>query len=161
MERDPGDQRRASLRASDADREQFVESLRRHHADGRLTTEELTERTGKAYAARTFGDLDALTTDPPPLQPPAPRPSAEPGLPPRMRPPGAERSAAKANLLRSVLWYGVLSLFLVVVWALSGRDYFWPAWPILGFMLLLGWQAVSLWYWPGRFGDDRPRPRDR
>ena len=27
MDRDPGDQRRASLRASDADREQFVEAV--------------------------------------------------------------------------------------------------------------------------------------
>jgi len=49
MEREPGDQRRASLRASDTDREQFVETLRQHHADGRLTLEELTERTGRAY----------------------------------------------------------------------------------------------------------------
>ena len=38
MDRDPGDPRRASLRASDADREQFVEALRRHHTEGRLTS---------------------------------------------------------------------------------------------------------------------------
>jgi Domain of unknown function (DUF1707)/2TM domain len=161
MDRDPGDQRRASLRASDADRERFVEALRQHHAAGRLTVEELTERTEKAYAARTFGDLDALATDLPPLQPPAPRPSAAPGLPPRMRPPGPERTAAKAHLLRSVLWYGLLSLFLVVVWALSGRDYFWPVWPILGFMLFLAWQAIAVWTRLGRFDDDQPRLRDR
>ena len=68
MDRDPGDQQRASLRASDADREQFVEALRQHHAEGRLTLEELTERTGRAYAARTLGDLDALGGDLPPLQ---------------------------------------------------------------------------------------------
>ena len=49
MDRDPGDPRRASLRASDADREQFVEALRQHHAEGRLTLEELTERTERAY----------------------------------------------------------------------------------------------------------------
>ena len=71
MEREPGDQRRASLRASDADREQLVETLRQHHADGRLTLEELTERTGRAYTARTLGDLDALATDLPPLHSPA------------------------------------------------------------------------------------------
>jgi hypothetical protein len=67
MDQDPGDQRRASLRASDADRERFVEALSQHHADGRLTT--------------------------------------APGGP------------AKTNLLRSVLWYGVLSLVLIVVWS--------------------------------------------
>ena len=100
MDRDPGDRRRASLRASDADREQFVEALRRHHAEGRLTTEELSERTERAYAARTFGDLDALATDLPPIQPPAPASAPAPGrpasaeLPPRMQPPGPRRAAA-------------------------------------------------------------------
>ena len=57
MDRDPGDQRRASLRASDADREQFVETLRQHHAEGRLTIEELTERTERA--TRLLTDLYA------------------------------------------------------------------------------------------------------
>ena len=152
MDRDPGDQRRADLRASDADRERFVEALGRHHADGRLTTEELAERTERAYAARTLGDLDALATDLPALPT-----SAPPPLPPRLRPAGPRRAAAKANLLRSIMWYTLLSAFLVVIWATSGSDVFWPIWPILGFMLLLGWQAINLWYWPGRFDDDQPR----
>ena len=91
MDRDPGDQRRADLRASDADRERFVEALGRHHADGRLTTEELAERTDRAYAARTLGDLDALATGLPALQPPAWAPAWDPSaddVPRRMRPPG-------------------------------------------------------------------------
>jgi len=95
MEREPGDQRRASLRASDADREQLVETLRQHHADGRLTLEELTERTGRAYTARTLGDLDALATDLPPLHPPAgsrEAATAPPAWPsPRRRRPGRPR----------------------------------------------------------------------
>jgi hypothetical protein len=171
MDRDPGDQR-ASLRASDADRERFVEALRQHHVEGRLTADELAERTERAYAARTLGDLDALGTDLPPLtlsapqpvQPPTPQAAWDPaaaGLPPRMRPPGPRRTAAKANLLRSVLWYGLLSLVLVVIWAASGRDYFWPVWPILGFMLALGWQAVAVWSKLGPFEDDRSRRRGR
>ena len=77
MDGDPGDQRRASLRASDADRERFVETLRRHHADGRLTADELAERTERGYAARTFGDLDALATDLPPLRPQDPPPGQD------------------------------------------------------------------------------------
>jgi hypothetical protein len=168
MDRDPGDQRRGSLRASDADRERFVEALRQHHAEGRLTVEELTERTGQAYAARTLGDLDALATDLPSLQPPAPPRSAaasgypaSTGLPPRMRPPGPQRAAAKANLLRSIMWYGILSVFLTVVWALSGSDTFWPVWPILGFMLLVAWQTINLYSRVGRFDDDPPRPWER
>jgi Domain of unknown function (DUF1707)/2TM domain len=167
MDRDPGGQR-ASLRASDADRERFVEALGQHHVEGRLTAEELAERTERAYAARTFGELDALGSDLPPLQPPAPQPAhpaapaagwdpAAPGLPPRMRPPGPRRAAAKANLLRSVLWYGLLSLVLIVIWALSGRDFFWPVFPILGFMLVLGWQAIVVWSKLGSFEDEQPR----
>jgi hypothetical protein len=166
MDRDPGDQRRASLRASDADREQFVEALRQHHVEGRLTTEELSERSGRAYAARTLGDLDALATDLPPIRPPAapatfgPGRPVSPDLPRRLQPPGPKRTAAKANLIRSLVWYGMISVVLIVVWAMSGRDYFWPVWPILGFMLLLGWQVFYVWYGPARFDDDRPR-RDR
>src|ERR687897_550226 len=105
MARDPGDQRRADLRASDADRERFVEALGRHHADGRLTTEELAERTERAYAARTLGDLDALATDlPAPPTSARPRPAAPPGqpvpppLPPRLRPAGPRRAAGQPLL---------------------------------------------------------------
>jgi hypothetical protein len=175
MDPDPGDQRRAMLRASDADRERFVEALRQHHVDGRLTAEELDERSGRAYAARTLGDLDALATDLPPLTAPAPAtgqppdpaagwdPDAE-GVPARMRPPGPRRAAAKANLLRLALWWGLLSVVLVVIWAASGRGSFWPVWPILGFMLALGWQAITVWSKLSPFDDDRPgrnRNRDR
>jgi hypothetical protein len=163
MDRDPGDQRRASLRASDADRERFVEALRQHHLDGRLTTDELAQRTERAYAARTFADLDALATDLPPLPPPTPPAGWDPAadMPRRLHPAGPKRAAAKANLLRSLLWYGMLSVVLTVIWVMSGRDYFWPVWPILGFMLLLGWQTFYVWYSPARFDDDQPRRRSR
>ena len=108
MEREPGDQRRASLRASDADREQLVETLRQHHADGRLTLEELTERTGRAYTARTLGDLDALATDLPPLHPPAGSGEAATAPAGPAPPPAAtaRQAAARAALLRSLLWNG-------------------------------------------------------
>ena len=163
MDRDPGDQRRASLRASDADRERFVEALRQHHAEGRLTIEELTERTERAYASRTFGDLDALATDLPPLAAPAPAPAALPpgpgptDLPPRLRPPGPRQAAAKATLLRTLLWFGTVSLMLIVIWAMTGRDYFWPVWPILGFTIAIIWQAFAVW--GPRPYDDRDRRR--
>jgi len=102
MEREPGDQRRASLRASDADREQLVETLRQHHADGRLTLEELTERTGRAYTARTLGDLDALATDLPPLHPPAGSGEAATAPAGPAQPPAAtaRQAAARAALLQ-------------------------------------------------------------
>jgi hypothetical protein len=162
MDRDPGAERRASLRASDADREQFVEGLRQHHAEGRLTVEELTERTERAYQARTLGDLDALATDLPPIHRPAgsraPGTGTDPAPRPGPDPPAAGQATARAALLRSLLWYGMLSVVLLVVWAMSGRGYFWPIWPILGFALFLGWQAFNLL---GPQAPDGSRRRDR
>ena len=48
-------------RASDAEREQTVVRLGEASADGRLTLEELAERTALAYRARTHADLEPLT----------------------------------------------------------------------------------------------------
>ena len=75
-----------ALRASDADRERTAAALRRHHLDGRLDTDELQERLGRCYAARTHADLAALTADLPPERPAAratapPRPRRHPGAP--------------------------------------------------------------------------------
>jgi hypothetical protein len=51
------------LRVSDAEREATVVRLREAGGEGRLTLEELAERVEAADAARTRGDLDALTAD--------------------------------------------------------------------------------------------------
>ena len=47
----------SDTRASDAERDRAADALRQHHADGRLSTDELEERTGRAYAATTRGAL--------------------------------------------------------------------------------------------------------
>jgi hypothetical protein len=51
------------IRASDADREETAELLKRHYADGRLTSAELSARVEAAYAAVGLSQLDALTRD--------------------------------------------------------------------------------------------------
>src|SRR5690348_15701544 len=51
------------LRASDADRDRVAEVLRRALTDGRLTVEEFDARLDACFAARTFGDLDAVVDD--------------------------------------------------------------------------------------------------
>lgn len=48
----------AALLASDADRERAVRQLTDAFSHGRLTAGELEERTERALAARTYGDLD-------------------------------------------------------------------------------------------------------
>lgn len=53
----------SELRASDADRERVAEVLRQAAAEGRLDLNELDERLGLVYAARTYADLAPLTRD--------------------------------------------------------------------------------------------------
>ena len=56
-------QNEISLRASDADREQVAERLRQAAAEGRLNADELEGRLQTLFAARTYGELDALLAD--------------------------------------------------------------------------------------------------
>ncbi|MDP9814678.1 DUF1707 SHOCT-like domain-containing protein [Spirilliplanes yamanashiensis] len=50
-------------RASDADRQRVVAALERHTAAGRLTLSEYADRVDSVLAARTHGDLGAVTDD--------------------------------------------------------------------------------------------------
>jgi hypothetical protein len=68
----------ASLRASDADREQVAERLRHATVEGRLTTDELEERLGALPAARTYGELEVLVRDLPVSRLPAKAPTRIP-----------------------------------------------------------------------------------
>jgi Domain of unknown function (DUF1707)/Cell wall-active antibiotics response 4TMS YvqF len=52
-----------SLRVSDAERDAVVRTLGDHAAVGRLTLDELEERSGRALTARTRGELATLTSD--------------------------------------------------------------------------------------------------
>ena len=61
-----------TLRASDADREEVAEALRRFAGEGRLTIDELSLRLEHAYEARTLGDLRAVVADLPGGTPPDP-----------------------------------------------------------------------------------------
>jgi hypothetical protein len=152
MDREPGDQqRRASLRASDADPERVVEALREHHVEGRLDAEELAQRVDRTYAAKTLGELDEITTDLPPIQAPA-----RAGAPLRPRPRDPGRAKAKAAFQRHLFTYAWVNGFLVVIWALTNfGGYFWPVWPMLGWGIGLASHAFSV-YGP-RADEDEPR----
>jgi len=52
-----------TIRASDADRDRAASLLREHHAAGRLTAEEFSERLDKAFSAKTLGEIDGLLRD--------------------------------------------------------------------------------------------------
>jgi hypothetical protein len=154
MDREPGDlpdERRAALRASDADRERVAEALRQHHVEGRLDAEELTQRLDQAYAAKTLGDLDVITTDLPPIRTPA-----RAGAPLRPRPPDPGRAKARAAFQRHLFTYLWVNGLLVVIWALTNfGEYFWPVWPMLGWGIGLASHAFAV-YGP-RADEDEPR----
>jgi Flp pilus assembly protein TadB len=52
-----------TLRASDADRDQIIDRLRKASAEGRLAVRELEHRVATALRARTFAELDATVSD--------------------------------------------------------------------------------------------------
>jgi hypothetical protein len=147
MELEPT-RRRASLRASDADREQIVFALQQHHGDGRLTVSEFTERMNLAYEAKTLGELDGLTRDLPPLPPPLPE-----GLLPN------PEGAARWRFYRHLLSYLCVNGFMILLWLLVsiavGRVlFFWPVWTLLGWGLAIGSHAIRV------FGPRELRERD-
>jgi hypothetical protein len=85
------DHQPSGLRVSDSDRDRAIAELSEHFQAGRITADELEERTGRALRARTAGDLAELFTDLPrkPGPSPAPRvtPGTAPALPPASAPP--------------------------------------------------------------------------
>ena len=77
----PGD-RAPQLRVSDEDRERVVLALRDGAAEGRLTFDELAQRTERAYTAVSRSELDRLVDD---LPAPAAAPGASVDRPTRKR----------------------------------------------------------------------------
>src|SRR4051794_2447511 len=125
------------LRAADSDREAVAAALGRALSDGRLTVDEYEERLAKAYAARTYADLDPLTADLPRVgathrSAPAPAPTAAP-VP---RPAGMCGPAPWGRSVRA-MWASWLTTALIVtgIWLATSignghPDYFWPIWVI-------------------------------
>lgn len=129
------------LRASDADREQHAELLRRHSAQGRLTVDELEERLDRVYAARTVGELAPVVSDLPAPEPPrTPRPRT------RRRP--------------EVVAFLAVNLVLIAIWAATGAGYFWPIWPLLGWGAIVALHTWIVRPWSAAGArDDELRPR--
>lgn len=81
--------RRGRLRASDADREHVIETLKAAFVQGRLTKDELDLRAGQTFASRTYAELATLTADIPAevaQAPRRPKPAAVPARPPANKP---------------------------------------------------------------------------
>jgi hypothetical protein len=118
---------REQMRAADADRQRVAEQLRAALGEGRLDLHEYDERLQRAYAAKTYGDLDGLLADLPgslAVQPPAPaavRPATA----------GANPTAEWLGQIWGT-WFFVVGI-TSVVWGVSSLAaaevlYFWPIW---------------------------------
>jgi hypothetical protein len=146
------------MRAADSDRTAVAAALGRHMAEGRLTLEEYEERVGRAYAARTYGELTPLTADLPSsgLQRSGPRPV------PRRTYAGACAGASWSRGYRRAVWSGWLTTAMIVttIWlatSLAAQEfiYFWPFW-VVG-----PWGIVLLSRTFGRSGGRRSHPGHR
>ena len=81
------------FRASDADREQVIDTLKVAFVQGRLTRDELDARAGQTFASRTYAELAAVTADIP-ARPPATRePAGQTGAREPARQPAAREPA--------------------------------------------------------------------
>ena len=119
------------MKASDADRDAVVAALSEHFQAGRLTGEELDERTGRALTARTLDELGELTADLPAIRPAGPAPVTRPGG--LGYPLLAPAAAALAALVVAALvlgvgdgrygwgWWWVIPAGLVLARRLAGR----------------------------------------
>jgi len=126
------------VRASDAERDDVLEQLRRAHVEGRLDHDELSDRAGRALRSRTVGELAALTADlPPVVRPPVPGSSAPVG-----RVSGASSAIAPAGGRRgwtpTQLGLAMVTAIFLTVGVLAvtdGHVAIWPGW--LVFLIVL------------------------
>jgi len=142
------------IRASDDDRDRAASLLREHHAVGRLTPEEFSERLDKVYEAKTIGDLDELMADLPSIDlyrlPHASMqrhtgsiPGGTSGLSALRAQGGAVSRRGRFSPAWQAAWgsWFCVSLVCFVIWAVSGAGYLWPLW-VAG-----PWGAVMLGRW--------------
>jgi hypothetical protein len=139
------------LRAADADRAAVATQLGDQMSAGRLTVAEYDERLARAYAARTYGELEALTAD---LPQPAPQPLV-PAQTAHVPAHGASACGWSGGPSRQAAWrnWAVTAAIVLTVWiatALGSPDlpYFWPIW-VIG-----PWGAVLLAQTLGRRRSD-------
>lgn len=137
-------------RASDDDRQRVVTRLRDAAGQGVIDLDELEERIGAAYSARTLPELAQVTLDLPapkavtPAKPPAPQSRPIPAL---------QNGGFQHHLTVYVLTIGML----IGIWLLSGAGHFWPFYPAAGWGIGLGSHFMAV----NRQPSDRERDRER
>ncbi|MFG1607376.1 DUF1707 domain-containing protein [Actinoplanes sp. NPDC049265] len=122
---------RAEMRAGDGDREATAARLKQALDDGRLDLHEYDERLQRAFAAKTYADLDGLTADLPGTVPPA-----RSRIQPATSAPVAESADPGRGGATWVKGYAGVVAVCVVIWAITSLSsghfiYFWPVWMLI------------------------------
>lgn len=134
--------RRSDIKASDADREQVADRLRRATAEGRLLAHELEERLATALRARTYGELDAVVADLP-----------------GQRPARRHQSHELSDYIRPAIALAVALPLIAVAVALVVAAMVFLVTGVFAVWML--WFAIGWWFF-GRHGHHRGRgPRGR
>ncbi len=142
----------SSMRAATADRERAVDVLKAGFTEGRLTQDEYNDRMGRAYAARTYGELTALTADLPAGAMPAVWPA------PAYSPPvsTSTNSLARASMILGVAEFfsmGLTAVPAVICGHIAKRemretgqrgDGMATAGLVLGYMAIVFWGIVII-----------------
>ncbi len=136
-----------TTRIGDSERDRVRAQLQRHAADGRLTLDELSDRLGELYAARTAADLEHSLRDLPAL----------PAAPPRF---SDIRRLGAARIPKAVATAALLLAIWAVVGVTMGSWYFWPVWPLafIGFGALREARGGRPWCASSGSGRRAPRP---
>jgi hypothetical protein len=124
---------REGMRAADADRQRVADRLRLALEEGRLDLHEYDERVQRAYAAKTYGDLDGLLTDLPAGA------ALQPVTPAAVQPQGRPTTVYLTSVWSS--WFFVVGL-CTVIWGVISLasfevQYFWPVWVAMPWGLAL------------------------
>ena len=140
------------LRAPHADREQVIGMLKAAYVQGRLAKDELDARVSQTFAARTYGELAAVTTDLPSglITAPPPRKAARA----RARPP-----AGKAALVGSGV---IIPPAILVAALLTGNDTLGEMFLLIAPWYLIAWIAAGMQLvanWHDNRARGQPSPR--
>ncbi|TWD79485.1 uncharacterized protein DUF1707 [Kribbella amoyensis] len=135
-------------RFTEADRDKIAGRLRDAFADGRLDQPEFTHRLDQLYSVQTYGELEPLVRDLPPVrtyQTPAVVQDAKPAPAPGQFPERQKKNQPQQRGAHGLAggFTGVV-LINVVIWAVIGIangghwPHFWPVW------LLIPWAFFAL-----------------
>jgi hypothetical protein len=140
---------RGHLRASHADREQVIDTLKAAFVQGRLTKDEFDARIGQAFGSRIYVELDAITAD---------IPAGLAAVQPLCTP---VRALSRSEMAAAWAIYGVVLTVILTIAVIPGRTtigviaitaaVIYSAFWLLGGVLMV----ASRRGWPGPRADSR------